>query len=69
MKTVTLQLTPEQLRIVMRALSHHIADLVDDDGKFVDHPFLEGSAYDYYRDASAVYFDRLRPLQTEVQHG
>lgn len=65
MKTVNVELTEEQLQIVMRALSHHLADLVDDEGALQPLPFTRGDASGYFSDVSALYFKTFNPLQAE----
>ena len=65
MKTVNVELTEEQLQIVMRALSHHLADLVNDNGTLQPFPFTKGDASGYFSDVSALYFKTFNPLQAE----
>ena len=65
MKTVNVELTEEQLQIVMRALSYHLADLVDDEGTLQPLPFTRGDASGYFSDVSALYFKTFNPLQPE----
>lgn len=65
MKTVNVELTEEQLQMVMKAMSHFIADLVNDDGDLLSFPFIDGEPRDYFNNACTLYFQKLNPLQAE----
>lgn len=59
MKTVTLKLTQLQLEAIMRAMSSHLAELIDEDGNVADVEY-----FDLVRD---TYFHNLNNLQAEFK--
>lgn len=67
-KQVTIRLTEDQLSMVMRALSHHMADLVDDEGALLSFPFTKGQEAEYYEAVRRLYFRTFNPAQEAFHH-
>jgi hypothetical protein len=62
MNKITVQLTEQQIEMIMRVVSHHMDDLSDEDGNLHNRTKRGAEYYEMVRD---TYFKTLNPLQSE----